>query len=75
MANFSTGGKLIITDTTNSHKHTYGELGIGYFSTLGEQGRFGFFGGFGREKASAIDTSQRLFSGRRFEYIDGIYNR
>ncbi|MDQ3536438.1 MAG: hypothetical protein M3421_12520 [Bacteroidota bacterium] len=75
MANISTGGKIIITDTTNSHKHTFGELGVGYFYKLGDNAIFAFFGGFGRGRASAIDREKRLFGGRRFEYIDGFYNR
>lgn len=75
MGTASIGGKTFITDTTNFHKHTFGEIGMGYFSKINTNGKFAFFGGFGTGKAIAIDRADRFLINRPYEYLDGSYNR
>jgi len=43
-------------ESQDFHRHTYGEIGIQYHTTLGKIGRVEMMGGYGRGSASAVDT-------------------
>lgn len=40
--------------TNNYHKHSFGELGLGYFMPVGQRGKFEAFGGVGSGKIQAL---------------------
>jgi hypothetical protein len=69
-------GSFMTNDTSqygDHHKHTFGELGLGYYNKLGSVFRVETFAGFGMGRASAYDSF--FFIVPQAIIADGHYSR
>ncbi|HEX2984090.1 MAG TPA: hypothetical protein VHO28_11160 [Ignavibacteriales bacterium] len=60
-------------DTNNYRKRKFGEIGLGYFTSFREMGRFEVYAGYGVGKTSAMDDFE--IPGVWTNYAEGSYSR